>query len=519
MNKKTIIVAALALAVGVTGGWWLGRGGEEAAEPTAAADSESGGRKILYYRNPMNPAITSPVPAKDEMGMDYIPVYADEEPPKKERKILYYRNPMNPAITSPVPAKDEMGMDYIPVYADEEEGGDEPVGTVKIDPVIVQNIGVRVAKAERRTLAHVITALGKVDLDERNLARLHPKTSGWIERLRIDETGTDVEKDTILLSLYSPELVAAEREYLVALANWEALPKNASREARRTARALLDSARERLELLDVPAHQIRELERTRKIMRTLHIHSPFAGTVMHIGAREGQYVTPKDELYLIADLARVWVYVDVYEDELPWVKVGDPAQMRVRAVPGRVFEGKVTFIYPMMNERTRTNRVRLEFENPDRLLKPGLFADVRLHADAREGVLAIPTEAVVRSGAREQVFVMREPGKFEPREVRLGVEADGWVEVLEGLSEGEQVVTSAQFLIDSESKLKEATAKMLEAMKAEQAGAHDMSDHDMDMGDMDMSDMDMSDLDMSDMDMSDMDMSDVEAHDGHEATP
>ncbi len=493
MNVRNATALAVALTVGAAGGWWLARSGGEEPSPTASADG--GERKILYYRNPMNPAITSPVPAKDEMGMDYIPVYADEaEPEKKERKILYYRNPMNPAITSPVPAKDEMGMDYIPVYADEENGADEPAGTVKIDPVVVQSIGVRVAKVERRDLAHTLTALGKVDLDERHLARLHPKTSGWIERLRIDETGTQVERDEILLSLYSPELVAAEREFLVALANWESLGENAPQESRRTARALLDSARERLELLDVPPHQIKELERTRKIMRSLHIHSPFTGTVMHIGAREGQYVTPKDELYLIADLSRVWVYVDVYEDELPWVKVGDPAEMRVRAVPGRVFQGKVTFIYPMMNERSRTNRVRLEFDNREGLLKPGLFADVRLQAGAREGVLVIPIEAVVRSGEREQVFVVRAPGKFEPREVRLGVESEGWVEVLEGLSEGEEIVTSAQFLIDSESKLKEATAKMLEAMKAEQVGGHEG----MDMEDMSMDDMDMSDMRLDD---------------------
>ncbi len=517
MNRNAVAVAVIAaLGIGFAGGYGLS--GLNAPPPAQSEQSGgSGEREVLFWRNPMNPAITSPVFMQDEMGMDYIPVYADEGKPK-EREVLFWRNPMNPAITSPVFMQDEMGMDYIPVYADGGAEG-EPAGTVTIDPVTVQNIGVRTARAEVRDLARALNGLGRIDFNEERLARLHPKTSGWIERLFIDETGKRVSKDTILLGIYSPELVAAQQEYLVALDNWETVRNSAATQMKRSAKVMLESARERLQLFDVAEHQIRELEQSRKIKKQLHIHSPFEGRIMHIGAREGQYVTPKDELYLIADLARVWVYVDVYEDELPWVKVGDPAQMRVRAVPGRVFEGKVTFIYPMMNERTRTNRVRLEFENPDRLLKPGLFADVRLHADAREGVLAIPTEAVVRSGAREQVFVMREPGKFEPREVRLGVEADGWVEVLEGLSEGEQVVTSAQFLIDSESKLKEATAKMLEAMKAEQAGAHDMSDHDMDMGDMDMSDMDMSDLDMSDMDMSDMDMSDVEAHDGHEATP
>jgi len=502
-GSKTIFIATFAaLGVGLAGGYWLAAGPEPQPGEAAAA---IGKPKVLYYRNPMNPVITSPVPAKDEMGMDYIPVYAEDQKPKT-RVPLFYRNPMNPAITSPVPAKDEMGMDYIAVYADDDAGGNEPAGTVSIDPVVVQNIGVRTAAVEQRILSRRLQALGRVDFNEERLARLHPKTSGWIDRLFIDETGAEVQHDTILLNIYSPDLLAAQHEYLVALSNWESLRNNENSPMKRSAKTILDSARERLQLFDVPEHQIQELEQSRKPKKQLHIHSPFAGTVMKIGAREGQYITPKDEVYLIADLSRIWVYVEVYEDELPWIKVGDKAQMQVRAAPGRMFEGKVTFIYPILDGKSRTVRVRLEFNNSDHVLKPGMFANVVLLADPQPEAVVVPSEAIVRSGNREQVFVVRDRGKYEPREVRVGFSAAGLTQVLDGVRPGEQVVVSGQFLIDSESKLREATAKMLEAMAG--GADHDQSD----MSDMDMSDMSMDTVGKSgsgakdDMDMSDMSM-------------
>ena len=371
---------------------------------------------------------------------------------------------MNPAITSPVFVKDEMGMDYIPVYADHEGVAAESTGTVRIDPVVVQNIGVRSAKVEQRSLSRELNALGRIDFNEEKLSRLHPKTSGWIEELKVDETGVQVNRDTILLSIYSPDLVAAQSEYLVALRNWETARHNDNANVRQISKSVLDSARERLELFDVPLHQIRELERDRQIKKRLHIHSPFAGRVMQIGAREGQYVTPKDELYLIADLTRIWVYVEIYEDESPWVRVGDMAEMAVRAVPTQVFKGKVSFIYPTLDGKSRTVRVRLEFDNPDLMLKPGMFANVTLHADTQPKAVVVPSEAIVRTGSREQVYVVRAPGKFEPRAVKLGFSANGYTQVLDGVSPDEEVVVSSQFLIDSESKLREATAKMMDMM-------------------------------------------------------
>jgi membrane fusion protein, copper/silver efflux system len=396
--------------------------------------------------------------------------------PSTGRAVLFYRNPMNPAITSPVPAQDEMGMDYIPVYAPDAAGGAAgPAGTVRIDPVTVQDIGVRTALAKRQSLSRHIRAVGRVDFDEERLSRLHPKTEGWIEALYIDKTGQQIGKDAILLNIYAPKLVTSQQEYLLALDNLDALRASPYEEIRRGAEQLASSARERLELLDVPEHQIRDLEQTRKVKKNLHIHSPFDGVVISIGAREGQYVTPATELYKIADLSRVWVLVDVYENEVAWIQAGDPVDMKLAAIPGKVFTGRVGYVYPYAEAKTRTIKVRLEFDNPDQLLKPDMFADVTIHAQRTVDAIVIPAESVVRSGEREQVFVVTAPGKFAPRAVRLGVSAQGMVQVLDGVSPGERVVTSSQFLIDSESKLREATAKMLETTAG--AGGGDDQDH------------------------------------------
>jgi Cu(I)/Ag(I) efflux system membrane fusion protein len=378
-----------------------------------------------------------------------------------QRKPLYYRNPMNPDITSPVPAKDNMGMDYIPVYADERGPG--PAGTVSIDPVTVQNIGVRTAVAEETTLAREINTVGRVDYDERRIARLHPKTQGWIEELRIGTTGEPVENDAILLSIYSPQLVSSQQEYLLALKNLETLSASPFEDVRRGAADLVDTSLERLRLLDVPEHQIKRLKERREVMKLLHIHSPVSGVVVNVGARDGQFVTPQSELYMIADLSAVWVFVDIFEEEQPWVHVGDEAEMRVIAVPGTIFKGKLTYIYPYAERKTRTIKARLEFDNSDHLLKPEMFADVRIYASPRANVVAVPSEAIIRSGLNEQVFVVRDAGKFEPRSVEIGLSSGGSTEIRSGLAAGERVVVSAQFLIDSESKLREAAAKMLES--------------------------------------------------------
>jgi len=291
MDKKIIITAMIMLLLGSAGGYWF------ASQNSATTADKDQGRKVLFYRNAMNPSVTSPVPAKDNMGMDYVAVYAEDDAPK-EKKVLFYRNPMNPAITSPVAAKDEMGMDYIPVYADDGRDAGSPAGTVRINPTVFQNIGVRTIKAKLGTLSRTIRTVGRVTYDEERVARLHPKYDGWVEKMMIDKTGEHVHKGTRLMSIYSPQLVATQEEYLLALNNAEMLKNSPFEDIRKGAESLLRSAEQRLEFLDVPEHQIEQLKRERKVMKGLHIHSPFEGIVMNIGARDGQRITPDTELFL-----------------------------------------------------------------------------------------------------------------------------------------------------------------------------------------------------------------------------
>jgi Cu(I)/Ag(I) efflux system membrane fusion protein len=419
MNSKLLgIVLVIVVSAVAAGGYWLGT---TRTAPDATGDASASGPK----------------------------------------KPLYYRNPMNPEVTSPVPAKDSMGMDYVPVYADDSSGSDA-AGVVKIDPVTVQSIGVRIAKAERRSMGHAIRTVGRVDYDERLLVQLHPKVEGWIEQLFVNTTGEPVNKNDRLLSIYSPELVSTQQEYVVARRNLERLQKSPFPDVRRGAEELVKTSIDRLRFFDMPEHQLDELEQTLEIKRELHIHSPADGIVLKIGARQGQYVTPRTELYAIADLSTVWVYVDIYEDELSWIAVGDPANLTVTALPGRTFQGKLTYIYPYAEDRTRTIKVRMEFDNPGLVLKPAMFANVAIEGNVLPDVIAVPSEAIIRSGTREQIFVQREAGKFEPRAVELGVSSEGWTQIITGVAPGEDVVVSAQFLIDSESKLREAAAKMRE---------------------------------------------------------
>lgn len=462
MNKQVVLTAALMLAIGLAGGYWLAQ--DHKHEPAVQSADV---KKPLFYRSPMNPAVTSPVPAKDAMGMDYVPVFAEDDGAQQD-EILFYRHPMNPEVTSPVPAKDSMGMDYIPVYKKDNAGADESKGSVKIDAVTVQNMGVRTATAKRSILSHIVRAVGRVAYDEERIVRLHPKTEGWIETLRVDKTGQKVKKDEDLLSIYSPHHVASLREYLLAVEGLKIMQNSPIEDIRRGAEELVKSSRERLHLLDVPSHQLHDLSNIDSLKKGLHIHSPTNGIVMQIGAREGQYVTPETELYMIADLSKVWVYADIYEYELPWVKVGDPVEMQLAGVPGRVFHGHLAFIYPYAEAKTRTIKVRLVFDNAELLLKPELFAEVTIYAGKQVDAVVIPSEAVIRSGAKNQVFVVRGAGKFEPRLINTGLLSNNEIEVLDGLKEGEEVVTSAQFLIDSESKLREATAKMMEPSTPQQ---------------------------------------------------
>ena len=427
MNKSTLNTAIIMLSIGLGIGYIFS------------------GQKILVTETPKNE----------------IPVASVS---KNNEKPLFYRNSMNPSVTSPVPAKDAMGMDYVAVYASDNEG-EAVLGTVKIDPVVVQNIGIRTAVAKKESMSRTVRASGRVDFDEEKMARLHPKVEGWIEELKVDKTGETVKKGDILVSIYSPKLVSTQQEYLLALNSLKALENSPFEDVVRGAKEMVASTRERLQLLDVPEHQIVELEKNRKIKKQLHIHTPVDGTVTRIGSRQGQYVTAKTELYMVVDLSQVWVYADIYEYELPWVKVGDEVEMSLASVPGKIFSGRLSYIYPYAEAKTRTTKVRMIFDNPKELLRPDMFAEITIHSDVSKNAIVIPSQAVIHSGNRSQVFVVTEPGKFEPRLVTLGIESSGKIAVLSGLKEGEEVVTSAQFMLDSESSLREATQKMMQQLK------------------------------------------------------
>lgn len=401
------------------------------------------------------------------------PAEIDEASPV-EAKPLFYRNPMNPEVTSPVPAKDHMGMDYIPVY-ENQPSTPEKSGTVQIDPVTEQNIGVRTAKVKLSSLSHLIRTVGKVSYDEERISKLHPKTEGWIEKLFVDKTGTKVNKNAMLLSVYSPQLVTSSQEYLLAISSAKTLENSPFDDIRRSAQQMVTSARERLALLDVPEHQIHDMVKTGNIPKALHIHSPFNGTVINIGAREGQYVTPQTELYMLADLSKVWVIAQVYESDLPWVSENDAVDMQLTAIPGKTFQGRLSYIYPYAEAETRTIKVRMAFDNPDLLLKPDMFANITIHTKNQPDAITVPTESIIRSGDKDQVFVMRAPGQFEPRKVTIGLSADGMTQILDGLNVGEEVVTSSQFLIDSESKLNETTEKMRAIDAPASEASHDHS--------------------------------------------
>jgi Cu(I)/Ag(I) efflux system membrane fusion protein len=445
---KTIL-AGLILIVGISLGFWAGRCWEVQQNPAAVGE-----KKPLYYRHPMNPKVTSMTPAKDEMGMDYVPVYAEQPTAAapESGKILYYRHPMGAADTSPVPKKDEMGMDYLPVYEKELANA----GQILISPEKIQKLGVSTEILEKRTLTRSIRALGSIQADERRVHAVTPKFEGWISHLYVNATGQAVKRGQPLLEVYSPELLTAQQEYLIARQGRQTLQQG-SAQARGTAEQLTENALQRLHYWDIAPAQLQRLQSREQPLDTLPLQSPVTGIVLEKPALEGMRFMPGELLFRIADLSTVWLLAEVFEQDIAEVRLGQAVQVHINAYPDRLFSGKVGFIYPTLATETRTVKVRVELANAEGLLKPGLYGSVTLAALEDSGErLAVPDSAVIDSGARQVVLVQRGEGRFEPRVVKLGRQADGYREVLAGLDAGDQVVTRANFLIDAESNLKSA---------------------------------------------------------------
>ena len=461
MSAKTLALTGIAVALALGGGYWLGQ--NKASTPAASAPAApeitvqmAKERQILFYQHPDGIPDYSPTPKTDSKLRDYIPVYADPEPePAKataaKAKILYYRNPMGLADTSPVPKKDSMGMDYVAVYDGEDDGS-----TLKVSMDKVQKLGVRTEAARMTTLARAIRAVGTVQVDERNLHIVTAKFEGYIERLNVNQTGQSVIRGQSLMEVYSPDLVLAQQEFLVA-AKGAASLETASAEAQESARSLADGALARLKNWDIPASQIEKLRQGGQVSRTLSLASPASGIVLEKRAVQGMRFMPGEMLYQIADLSSVWVVAEVFEQDLAMVALGQSARVSFNALPGKSFDGKVTFLYPTVTPETRTAKVRVELPNHDGLLKPALYGTVELAAPvADHPVLTVPDSAVLDSGTKQAVLVERGEGRYEPREVKVGARAAGLIEIRDGLAEGERVVVSANFLIDAESNLRAA---------------------------------------------------------------
>jgi Cu(I)/Ag(I) efflux system membrane fusion protein len=464
--KRAVITGTVA-AVFAAGGAALVAGALPQAKllispPAMSLATAAEAGTTIYYQDPDGKPFYALAPKKTQDGRDWRPVPAGadvsfvdpEEAPtetkrvdaKAERKIKFYRNPMGLPDTSPAPKKDSMGMDYIPVY----EGEDTDDGSVKLSPGKIQRTGVKSEPVARLPIKSVIRAPGTIQEDERRVSVVALRFEGFVESVANVTTGDHVHKGQVLMNVYSPALSSAAAEYLSAI-NAGATGKE------------LKGARRRLENLATPEPAIKELERTREISLSIPWLAPQDGEILERNAVNGMRAGPGDVLFRIADHRLVWVLIDVAERDLSQVSVGTKVTIRPRGLGGQTFTGEVGLIYPHLMAQTRTARIRVELPNPDELLRPEMYVDAEIETGTPEPVLAVPESAVLDNGAQRAVLVDKGEGRFKPREVKVGRRGGGYVEITQGLSEGEAVVTSANFLIDAESNLKAALKGFAEA--------------------------------------------------------
>ena len=382
---------------------------------------------------------------------------------RERGKILFYRNPMNPSITSPVPMKDEMGMDYVPVYEGEAAAATHQGAVVTIDPTVVQNMNVVTEKVRRSDVTRQIRTVGTLEYDPERVVSVTTKYDGFVEKVFANYLGQSVRRGDPLFQIYAPELVQTEQE-LISAVQYARQLDGTSPDAARRARALVDAARTRLSYWDITPAQIDEIERTGRVLRTLPVSAPASGVVIdRMEGLEGMAVRPGMNVLKIADLSDLWLEAEVFDNQLPWVRQGSTARVTVPYFPGETFSGRVRFVEPRISDSTRS--VKLTFQIPNRggRLRANMYATVVFEPVSAHNVLVVPSSAVLRTGERNVVIAALGGGRFAPRDVTLGPEGDGLVQILAGVSEGESVVTSAQFLIDSESNLQAAIQHMIRA--------------------------------------------------------
>ena len=405
------------------------------AEKKAAKKAEP---EILYWVAPMDPNYKRDKPGQSPMGMDLVPVYAEDKSEKAEPKILYWVAPMDPNYRRDEPGQSPMGMDLVPVYDESSSAGDTE-GAIRINANVENNIGVRVASVSFEPLQQQIDTVGHVSFDQDKLWHVHPRVEGWIENLSVTAEGDKVKEGTELFSIYSPTLVNAQEEFLTAL--------------KRGGRGIIESSKRRLMALGVSTRQIKQIEKTRKASHRVSIYAKFTGYITQLKLREGQYVRPADKIMTVGNIKTVWVMTEVFERQASWLKMGLSASMSTAHAPGRKWLGKIDHIHPFLNPKTRTMRVRLHYDNADEALKPNMFVKVTIDTDSTESVISIPREALIRTGKQDRVVLSLGDGQYKSVAVLPGRESRGAIEIIKGLQQSDTVVTSAHFLLDSESSV------------------------------------------------------------------
>jgi Cu(I)/Ag(I) efflux system membrane fusion protein len=390
-------------------------------------------KEVLYWVAPMDPNYRRDEPGKSPMGMDLVPVYAEEK--SSEPDILYWVAPMDPNYRRDKPGKSPMGMDLIPVYAQGSDVGN----AVHISSAMQQSLGVRTTPAERRSLFRKIEATGYVALDETLVSQINLRTEGWIERLLVKNEGERIKKGQLLLEFYSPQLVNSQKEYVQA--------------KRRDDIQMVSATAKKLLALGMVQTDIDRLDRTSTVSNTIQVLAPQDGIITSLNVREGVFVKPDTAIMALADLSSVWLHAEVFESQADWVAVSQSAEAQLNYIPGEIFGGRVDYVYPILDPKTRTLQVRLRFDNPQERLKPNMYSRVTIFGKAHPGALSIPREALIRGQDTDRVVVALGDGNFTVYEVVSGIESGEWVEIIAGLEDGEEVVTSAQFLIDSEASV------------------------------------------------------------------
>lgn len=485
---KTLLTSSITLALGLAAGTWF-----STPSTTNTTNSEP---EILYWVAPMDANYRRDQPGKSPMGMDLVPVYAKKSQTTvaqtaTAQEPLYWVAPMDANYRRDKPGQSPMGMDLIPVYADTTTASD--AGLVTISSRVENNLGVRTQTAERRPFAMQINTVGMLEFNQDSLWQINSRVSGWVDKLYINNTGEYVTQGQPLLTLYSPELIKAQEELLNTLHIGN--------------KTLITSAKQRLSALGINQKQISQLTRTQKVIQNVTISAPESGYITKLAIREGAYISPSAQIIEAGLLTEIWLQAEIFESQAGQVQVGDKANMQVESFPGQTWQGEVDYIYPELNADTRTLKVRVKIANPDEQLKPNMFATLTLRSQQQTNSIQVPREAIIRSGSFDRIVLAKGDGQYQSVKITLGRESAGYVEVLAGLNNGDNVVTSAQFLLDSESSLTADFSRIgppTTHVQNNMTADHSNMKHD-EMAGMDHNKMDHSKMDHSKMDHNKMD--------------